>query len=128
MAAKRFTAFCEQCYSARLENVGIRKAEQWATSHGNVYGHRVAIVPYTKATKAPAQGYNVTANPPLAVVNPPRARVVGTLGRPISIRYQHATDNKFYEHKFGRTARIVLLDDGSVRIESTQGKTMWGDF
>ena len=58
--------------------------------------------------------------------NPPR--VVGLLGTPLTIRYRHARDRKLYEHKFGRTARVELLSDGSVRICSTQGKPMWGDF
>lgn len=58
--------------------------------------------------------------------NPPH--VVGVLGAPIVLRYRHARDRKLYQHKFGRTARVELLSDGSVRICSTQGKPMWGDF
>lgn len=81
------------------------------------YARYIGILAATMPTKNPAR--RVRSNPPR------RGQLLGT---PLVIRYRHATDGKLYEHKFGRTARVELMPDGSVRICSTKGKPMWGDF
>src|SRR5574337_338448 len=54
-------------------------------------------------------------NPPLVVIGNPGAH---TLGYPLSIRYQHAEDGLFYEHKFGDDDVIELMQDGTLRIRN----------
>ena len=70
-------------------------------------------------------------NPGLTVfANPGKGpRVVGVLtSRVYAIQYRHATDGKDYEHKFKPGVKIELLADGSLRVRSTRGKPLWGNF
>lgn len=69
-------------------------------------------------------------NPPLVVLgNPGKSRGSHILSKNIvSIRYQHAADGDFYEHKFKKGSVIELLSDGSIRVYSPRGVKLWGDY
>lgn len=80
-------------------------------------------------SRARAAGVKVPRpNPPLVVVNPPY-KVRAVLGKALELRYRHASDGRLYKHAFAPgKARIQLLEDGSIRVVRSDGKTLWGDF
>lgn len=75
-----------------------------------------------KPGKAPRE------NPDLLVLTnpPPRGELMGK--RVYKIEYQHAKDGKNYFHDFGSDVRMEALPDGSVRIYSTKGRPVWGEY
>ncbi len=72
----------------------------------------------------------VKENPPLVVLgNPGKSRGSKVLSKNIhSLRYQHAEDGEFYEHKFKRGSYVELLPDGSIRVYNPRGVKLWGDY
>jgi hypothetical protein len=60
--AKKFTAYCDQCYNQRVENVGIREAERFCTSHMNAYGHSCHILPADTKQNPPARRAGVDSS------------------------------------------------------------------
>jgi len=53
---------------------------------------------------------------------------VGEWGELIDLRYTHDDDGRRYIHEFGPGGRIQALADGSVRLYSRSGKTLWREF
>lgn len=66
-------------------------------------------------------------NPNLLVLaNPKGGKLFGK--EVIEIRYVHAEDGRAYKHDFGSDVRMAAMPDGSVRLYSTTGRRIWGDF
>ncbi len=101
------------------EGLTKREAEREATSHMNAAGHDTTIV-----------DMGARPNPPLVVLgNPGKSRGSQILSKNIiSIRYQHAADGDYYEHKFKKGSVIELLPDGSIRVFNPRGVKLWGDY
>jgi hypothetical protein len=48
--------------------------------------------------------------------------------RAVAIKYRHRKDGQYYEHTFRPGVRVGLLDDGSVKLTSAEGRRLWRDF
>lgn len=71
---------------------------------------------------------DMNENPSLVTFANPRQVVSVLSKRAYALQYQHASDRKWYEHKFKRGVCIELLSDGSVRLYRMDGQSLWGDF